>query len=463
MHQEIYFSSESNLRDIILEHIELAVDSIHIAVAWFTEPKIFKSLMEKLAQGVNVEVIVTNHQFNRDSRNDFEALNRGGGFFATCGNDDSLMHNKFCIIDHNYVLNGSFNYTKKANSSNQENLNVVSGDPIYASRFHQEFQKLKELSGFQKIFEEELTLSECVKTLTAIRTFIQIGEVKYIFSLANKIKEEDRVKHIYDLIMLKEYEKALEMINVFLREYSQVITIGAFERDYLKTQIRLISAEILLLESEKVELENKVEEFNHRYTIELFPLIIKILALKKKINEKLKKYQVHSTEFEEAELQYDKAVAELDEELENIIPELTVNEADELKRLHREAAKYCHPDSSERKIENVDAASKIFSELTEAYHRKDLERVRYICFKLRQGESLDELDSISELEVLSAKLQTLKSKLDVLLREIYKIKSSQEYRIIVSDDLETYFAERKQELIDNYKELVSKYAKNEGK
>lgn len=463
MNQQIFFSSDSNLRDIILEHIDLAVDSVYVAVAWFTDPKIFNLLMEKLDQGVKVELIITNHQFNRDSRNDFDALNRNGGFFATCGSDDSLMHNKFCIVDHNYVLNGSFNYTKRANSSNQENLNVVSGDPIYASRFHQEFQKLKELSGFQKAFEEELTLSECVKTLTAIRTFIQIGEIKYIFSLANKIKEVDRVKHIYDLLMLKEYEKALEMIHVFLKEFSQLMTVGAFERDYLKTQIRLITAEILMLESEKVELENKVEGFTHRYTIELYPLIIKILALKKKINEKLKKHNVRSTEFEEAERQYEKAVAELDEELENIVPELTANEAEELKKLHREAVKYCHPDSSERKIKNVEEASKIFNELTEAYHRKNLERVRYICTKLRQGEALDELDSIPEFDVLSAKLQTLKSKLDMLLLDIYKIKSSEEYLIIISEDLEKFFAEKKQELTDNYKELVAKYAKNEGK
>lgn len=463
MNHQIFFSSGSSLRDIILEHIDLANESIYVAVAWFTDPMIFDRLIEKLNEGIKVEVIITNHQFNWDSPNDYEILNENGGYFATCGSDNSLMHNKFCIIDHHYVLNGSFNYTKKANHSNQENLTVVGGDPIYASRFYEEFQKLKELAGFQKNMEEELSLSECIKTLTAIRTFIQIGEITYIFPIANKIKNVDQIKHIYDLVMLKEYEKALEEINIFLRSYSQVLNVGAFERDYLKTQIRLISCQILLLESEKVDLENLVEDFNHRYTIELFPLIIKILALKKKINEKLKKRNVHSSEFEEAERQYQEAVAELDEELENIIPELNENDVDELKKLHREAAKYCHPDSSERKIEDVKEAEKVFSELTEAYHRKDLDRVRYICYKLRRGESLDELELISELEILTAKLETLKSKLDVLLHEIYQIKSSDAYRTIISEDLNKYFEEKKKELVENYEVLLTKYGRNEGK
>lgn len=461
MNHQIYFSSDHKLRDILLSHIDLATESVYVAVAWFTDPAIFDRLLAKLRSGVKVEIIITNHEFNRQSPIDYENLNKFGGFYATCGSDDSTMHNKFCIIDHVYVLNGSFNYTKKANYSNQENLTVVGGDPIYAARFYEEFQKLKVLSGFQKSMEEELTLAESLKTLTAIRTFIQIGEVNFVFSLANKIKGVDRLKGIYDLIMLREYEKALESISSFLLDYSQVINVGQFQRDYLKTQIRLISFEILSLESEKVELENMLDAFHRRYTVELHPLTIKILAIKKKINEKLKKRNVYSEEFEEAERLYQEAVAELKEELENITPELTEDESLELKKLHREAVKYCHPDSSDRKIADTKEAEKVFNDLTEAYHRKDLERVKYICLRLRNGESVDELEAISELEILTAKLETLKSKLDALLHELYQIKSSEEYEIISNEDVDAFFEVRKRELEQNYQELLARYSKHE--
>lgn len=461
MDHQIFFSSDSNLRDIILSHIDLANESIYVAVAWFTDPIIFDSLFNKLLSGVNVEVIITNHEFNRNSPITYDLLNEEGGFFATCGSDQSTMHNKFCIVDHVCVLNGSFNYTKKANNSNQENLTVVSGDPIYASKFYDEFQKLKELSGHQRVIEKELSIAESIKTLTAIRTFIQIGEVNFIFSFAHKIKGIDRLKEIYDLLMLRDYEKALDSINSFLSSYSQLITIGAFQRDYLKTQIRLISLSILYFESEKIELENKLDAFNHRYTIELHPLTIKILAIKKKINEKLKKRNVYSKEFEEAERLYKEAVAELEEELENFIPELTEDESLELKKLHREAVKYCHPDSSECKIIDTKEAERIFNDLTDAYHRKDLERVKHICIRLRNGESVDMLENISELEILTAKLETLKSKLEVLLQEIHVIKSTEAYSIIASESIDQFFSERKKELEENYKELKAKYSKNE--
>lgn len=462
MQLQTFFSSETSLKDVLLEHIDLANESVFIAVAWFTDPSIFNAVLEKLHQGVKVEVVITNHKFNWDSPNDFEEINRSGGFFGTCGNDESLMHNKFCIIDHNYILNGSFNYSKRANRSNQENLTVMSGDPLHAQSFYREFQKIKELAGFQKEFEEQISLSECIKHLNTIRTFIQIGEVNYAFPFANKIKEFSQVTHIYDSIIQKRYELALEDIDTFLREFSQLINVGAYERDYLRTQIRLISKEILILEAEKVEIENQIGDFNHRYTIELFPWVSKILAIKKKINEKLKKRGVKSTEFEEAEKQYEEAIAEFNEESEKEIPDLDLDEKEDLKKLYREAVKYCHPDSSERKIEDIKEASKIFAALTDAYHNKDLERVRSISLKLKNGESFDDLESVSELEVLNARLQTLKAKLEEILFEIYQMRSSEEFKVISSCDLDEFFEEKKAELEKTYQELITKYGKNGG-
>lgn len=462
MYIQTFFSSETSLRDVILEHVELANESIYIAVAWFTDPTIFNAVLEKLYQGVKVEVVITNHKFNWESPNDFEEINRSGGFFGTCGNDESLMHNKFCVIDHNYILNGSFNYSKRANRSNQENLTVISGDPLHAQSFYREFQKIKELAGFQKEFEEQISLSECIKHLNTIRTFIQIGEVNYAFPFANKIKEVSQVSHIYDSIIKKKYDQALKDIDVFLREFSQLISVGVYERDYLRTQIRLISKEILILEVEKVEIENQIGDFNHRYTIELFPWVSKILALKKKISQKLKKHGVKSSEFEEAERQYEEAISEFKEESEKDIPDLDIDEKEELKKLYREAVKYCHPDSSERKIEDIKEASRIFAELTDAYHNKDLDRVRSISQKLKNGELFDDLEAVSELETLTARLQTLKAKLEEILFEIYQMRASEEFKVINSGDLDEFFKEKKLELEKTYAELINKYGKNGG-
>src|SRR5690554_5334822 len=121
MYTNSYFSSNTNLRNIILDRLDLAEHSIFVAVAWFTDTIIFNKLLSKQEEGVEVQVIITNHEFNKQSRNNYALIISNGGFFVEIGDDYKLMHNKFCIIDHNFILNGSFNWTKKANDSNNEN------------------------------------------------------------------------------------------------------------------------------------------------------------------------------------------------------------------------------------------------------------------------------------------------------------------------------------------------------
>jgi len=51
------------------------------------------------------------------------------------------MHNKFMVVDREFLLTGSFNWTFQAGSSNQENLLVVD-HPFYIERYYREFQNL---------------------------------------------------------------------------------------------------------------------------------------------------------------------------------------------------------------------------------------------------------------------------------------------------------------------------------
>ncbi len=46
--------------------------------------------------------------------------------------DAALMHNKFLIIDYNFVLTGSYNWTDSASTKNQENVIVCRGDKAVA-------------------------------------------------------------------------------------------------------------------------------------------------------------------------------------------------------------------------------------------------------------------------------------------------------------------------------------------
>ena len=58
----------------ILHEIRKATTSIHIAVAWFTDPEIFEQLCQKATPGVRVELMVVN----------IEVLNIAGPREAKC-------------------------------------------------------------------------------------------------------------------------------------------------------------------------------------------------------------------------------------------------------------------------------------------------------------------------------------------------------------------------------------------
>mmetsp|Transcript_13503 Transcript_13503/g.22996 ORF Transcript_13503/g.22996 Transcript_13503/m.22996 type:complete len:90 (+) Transcript_13503:512-781(+) len=62
----------------------------------------------------------------------------------TCRTDSSEqyhMHNKFMVVDQQFLLTGSFNWTFQAGKGNQENVVILDGK-YYIDKYHQEFSKL---------------------------------------------------------------------------------------------------------------------------------------------------------------------------------------------------------------------------------------------------------------------------------------------------------------------------------
>jgi len=115
----------------ILYELRKANTSIHIAVAWFTDPEIFEQLCEKAASGVRVELMVFNDSINRNSNIEHERLRELGGVFMMVGDkkkSSSVMHNKFCVIDCSTVITGSYNWSRQA-QQNSENITVISDHP----------------------------------------------------------------------------------------------------------------------------------------------------------------------------------------------------------------------------------------------------------------------------------------------------------------------------------------------
>ena len=143
--EEVYFDG---IRDIILQEINQAKESILVAVAWFTNHHFLDALCEKVKQGVNVEIIILNDYINNWIEGlDFQKFinlgkEKGNSKFYFCG-ADNIMHHKFCIIDNATLFNGSYNWTYYAEHRNFENCMLFKNKSILTNRFIAEFNNLK--------------------------------------------------------------------------------------------------------------------------------------------------------------------------------------------------------------------------------------------------------------------------------------------------------------------------------
>lgn len=53
-----------------------------------------------------------------------------------------IMHHKFCVIDNNITIHGSYNWTTAAETKNNEEISVDKNDVKKASAYTKEFNRL---------------------------------------------------------------------------------------------------------------------------------------------------------------------------------------------------------------------------------------------------------------------------------------------------------------------------------
>lgn len=135
-----------NIHLVIIDYIKNAQNQVLIAVAWFSDKDIYEALLSKKKKdNITVKIILANHEFNQKGVIDFGSLIKLGGTIDLIGengnNKTRLMHNKFCLIDNNIVINGSFNWSYKARL-NDENIVVIEDDFLLFNQFLNKFEEI---------------------------------------------------------------------------------------------------------------------------------------------------------------------------------------------------------------------------------------------------------------------------------------------------------------------------------
>jgi hypothetical protein len=216
-----------DIRERIIEELVKAETSIYIAVAWFTDKKIFDVLCQRATLGIKVEIIAIKDEINTSSSIDFnELFEKGGKIFLV--EDQKTMHNKFCIIDNDVVINGSYNWTNNANN-NRENIMIITNHYETVENYLDQFKQIKKINfGTEKEAYKKLSIR-----LSILKGLIDLNDTEDIDMQIRKIKESsfflslgqfNELKTIIYRVSSKQKDEAILLIDKLIYDSDNYIT-----------------------------------------------------------------------------------------------------------------------------------------------------------------------------------------------------------------------------------------------
>ncbi len=129
------------IQDTIIQGIRDAKFLIWAAIAWFSNKIIYRELLEKKRQGLCIRIIVSEEDANKKMISELKENGFNVKVIPRWGVQEyNRMHDKFCIIDMEYVMHGSYNWTPTANC-NEETL-ATALDHDFVSKFADKFMEL---------------------------------------------------------------------------------------------------------------------------------------------------------------------------------------------------------------------------------------------------------------------------------------------------------------------------------
>ena len=100
------------IQDVLIQGIRDAKYLIWVAVAWFSNEVLYQELLKKKQNGIHIRIIISDEDSNQNLlqglKENFECVVvPHSGVWGT-----NRMHDKFCIVDLDYIMHGSYNWTR---------------------------------------------------------------------------------------------------------------------------------------------------------------------------------------------------------------------------------------------------------------------------------------------------------------------------------------------------------------
>lgn len=128
------------IKDTIIQGIRNAKYVIWAAVAWFTDKEIFDELVLRQDAGVNIRIITSDESSNRYLLSQLEETFDTVKVPLSGVHLSNRLHDKFCIIDFEFVMHGSYNWSKNARDNDETLATALDRDLVKS--FADEFMRL---------------------------------------------------------------------------------------------------------------------------------------------------------------------------------------------------------------------------------------------------------------------------------------------------------------------------------
>jgi hypothetical protein len=223
-----------------------------------------------------------------------------------------MMHHKFCLIDDNITINGSYNYSYNASNNNVENIHISDDYSIY-KQFLNEFEKLKYNIEHNISVNDNSTMSKKMDQPQTINNQSQID------SFSSQLYN---IVYLSAQIDIDEYKK---LGYTKSKENNGSVEIFKSEFNNLKEQIRLYklddslnSKKNTLLSSIQTAYENKKEDVEFEKEADLKMIKNNFELEKKQINEKIQKLKSEKSLIETGnQITGERGLYQINKEIEN--------------------------------------------------------------------------------------------------------------------------------------------------
>jgi phosphatidylserine/phosphatidylglycerophosphate/cardiolipin synthase-like enzyme len=150
----VLFAPDDDVQQALVNLIDHETSKIRMAIFMLTTKEIVNALLAAHARGVKI-TIITDSMCVRDRWSKMDRLKKAGiavyEYTPTMsGRMNNLMHHKFVVFSRtaenkSLVWTGSFNFTKSAQTCNQENA-VILSDAGAVEKFSAQFKRIKKRS-----------------------------------------------------------------------------------------------------------------------------------------------------------------------------------------------------------------------------------------------------------------------------------------------------------------------------